>query len=306
MSRIFDGDFTVAAAVSQRLFEFPFMGDLTSCTFKQTFMIDAEHYAPLPLSTRDTVRNDMFLVAEDGQQNIGGGIITFDRTYATIPLSRNDYEPYAWTAPAFVDANSTLERIAVAWKRMGSLDRISVPGTYAPGMTVTVSQRSANNQVAVTLTTNLEVYGSYSVSRTVEAIGTEGLNGPYIDVANLPWKLSFGNTNIGYPRSTVTLPASNRVEKSLVVSSRCQYDYFLPGVTAGIAQPEDIDIYQRAFFYTTATGAETNSLSSSTSPTVAVYKTWISSRQELIPEPSDISRWMGNIWQRKTRYIKAQ
>lgn len=44
----------------------------------------------------------------------------------------------------------------------------------------------------------------------------------------------------------------------------------------------------------------------STNPTVAEYAQWVANGQEFVAETSVVERWLGNIWVRKTRYVKAR
>ena len=47
-------------------------------------------------------------------------------------------------------------------------------------------------------------------------------------------------------------------------------------------------------------------LNPSQNPTVAEYKSWVTAGTRFIAETSEVERWMGNIWLRKTRYVVAR
>ena len=53
-------------------------------------------------------------------------------------------------------------------------------------------------------------------------------------------------------------------------------------------------------------GFDTQTLNTYTVPTVATYSGWIGTAQEIVAEDSRLVRYAGSIWDRQTRFIKAQ
>jgi hypothetical protein len=51
--------------------------------------------------------------------------------------------------------------------------------------------------------------------------------------------------------------------------------------------------------------AATNPLASQTDPTLPDYRTLVTNEDEIVAEDSTIERWMGDIYVRSTRYVKA-
>lgn len=93
------------------------------------------------------------------------------------------------------------------------------------------------------------------------------------------------------------------------VPARIQYDYFLlePGQSL-----DEIPIEQAQEYYVNTPSLKTNFLADAPPFTVAStpsrteYQAMIDAEQEIVAVPSRRHRWMGNIIQRETIYIKAQ
>jgi hypothetical protein len=82
-----DGDFAVAKAVSQPVFEAPFQGVNINYVLRQDFMQFKVSYVPLPLNTPHPDFATFILVAETPQQDCGGGIVRWTRIYAQVPAT---------------------------------------------------------------------------------------------------------------------------------------------------------------------------------------------------------------------------
>jgi len=89
------------------------------------------------------------------------------------------------------------------------------------------------------------------------------------------------------------------------VASRISVDYFLPGVTASISTPPDIPLDTR-FRVLDSQGQETTTLGTNTQPTLTEYLAIVTNGGEIVAEDSQLERYRGNIYERRTRYIRAQ
>lgn len=110
---------------------------------------------------------------------------------------------------------------------------------------------------------------------------------------------------------------SGRYRFSRSVMCKVQCDYFLIDGSTYI-KPTDIPIIaEQRYFGIAGTNLETDYLASSppfvtpSSPARDVYEGWITSdatgdNWHIVIEPSRLVRWLGNIWRRETRYIKAK
>ena len=88
-----------------------------------------------------------------------------------------------------------------------------------------------------------------------------------------------------------------------VVMSKLARAYYLPGVSVGITTVDDITVLTPTQIVDQY-GRNTEFLSTLTTPTTSTYEategTWV------VAEPSVVRRWMGNIYERTTRYVLAE
>lgn len=89
----------------------PFSANQSCIVFDQEFMVAQAYHVPLPLNTpynmnwsigwQGTYANlaSAFLVAEGPLEDMGGGIVKFRRTFATLPPTRNEMESFCYTFP---------------------------------------------------------------------------------------------------------------------------------------------------------------------------------------------------------------
>ena len=95
-----------------------------------------------------------------------------------------------------------------------------------------------------------------------------------------------------------------RDAETQVVNCRIVYDYFMPGLTAGISKPSDIPDIE-ALWILDNTGRRTHTLSGNTTPNTTDYLALVAAGTQIVIERSTLSRWRGNIWERVTRYVRA-
>lgn len=108
---------------------------------------------------------------------------------------------------------------------------------------------------------------------------------------------------------------TGRVRQVLEVPMRIQRDYFLVGsggtygtealMVAGATIPQQVyalTLYPSSFVQLlTAIGADVP-----TTPSSDQYLSWVNTGSEIAVDTSVFVRWMGNIWCRETRYVKAR
>lgn len=116
---------------------------------------------------------------------------------------------------------------------------------------------------------------------------------------------------------------------TVTVNSRLAYKYFAVGITRGITTPKDIPVYERFQVYqpvysgaSDIRGLVTEYLGATTNPTASTYyfnsqartitatpnafspnEISVKGTYELVAEDSNLKRWMGNIYERVTRYV---
>lgn len=96
-----------------------------------------------------------------------------------------------------------------------------------------------------------------------------------------------------------------------VVPARIEYAYYRIG-DGTYTTYEDIPILQEQAYYVTDTTLNTDYLydnppyAADSTPSRSSYETLVAASTEIVAQPSRLSRWMGNIIQRETLYIKAE
>lgn len=91
-----------------------------------------------------------------------------------------------------------------------------------------------------------------------------------------------------------------RGQRTKIAGSRLAHDFFYTGNPDLIAQSGE----QR--FYSIEDGSDSTLLSTLTFPSAALYSGWVASGVEFVAEDSQLSRYAGNIWERTTRFVRAQ
>ncbi len=96
------------------------------------------------------------------------------------------------------------------------------------------------------------------------------------------------------------------------VLSRLAHKYYIPGIDVGITTAADIPIVAaQEYYYGTSQNtvdylADSPPFTSATTPSRTTYEGWVTGGTEIVAEQSIVKRWMGGIYERVTRYIKAQ
>ena len=241
----------------------PFAANQSAIVFEQEFMVAIANHVPLPLNTPyDTAWSigwqgtyvgleKCFLVEEGPLEHIGAGIAKFQRKYANLPPTRNLFESYAHTIPAFtVDDAQTLarnssskivaSRIQLDYFVYDSLDLLTgiIPGVFP---------------------------GTHRLDATTGIFPT-GLILP--EMAYFEPDPFFG---------TPGASPLNAIEMNLIIN--------FAGVSEALVDP--------------------TSISAGSNPTSSQYKAWIAAKYEIVAEASSLSQWMGNIYQRQTRFVVA-
>lgn len=262
--------------------------DLTSeLVFTESYIQTVADFVPTALDTPHDSYPDCYLVNEGPRENIGG-FYKWQRTYARIPPSRQVFESYSWLVPGIGSgAIFTAQPVSSAANAAG-VTTITCSGdtSAAVGDSVSISYTFTDG------TTGTQ-YGR-NVIRTVLA-GT----GTVFDVAL-----------ITEPGGTLTYNSARKIEpgrpaEALEVGSSLQLDYYLPGVSAGIATPFDIPIIDEIQIYD-GDGVKTDSFTADTAPTIAEWRAQVAAGEKVCVVGSIVRRWKGNIYERATRYCIAR
>lgn len=181
--------------------------------------------------------------------------------------------------------------------------------------TTVISSSSFNNQVTLSLAAahgmsvgdDMRVYLRYS--RTANGrFYSVTLNGNRtVTAVPSSTSVTFRSYLVGYTLSSGYIypnATRGRLQVSRVSPTQIVSEYFLPGVTSGISNPQDIPIEQPFEAYLYTEGNEVTQLTSSTTPTNAEYIEIMDQDGYLIMQ-ENVKQWMGNILVKESKQIRA-
>jgi hypothetical protein len=292
--RTFDGTFSTAQSVSQKIFTHPFPQN-GSRILRQDFEINADDYSRTPISRQHPEHPGFYLVDERTNGVNWAGILTFTSEWAEIPESRTEWESYSTRFAGMVADVSTPTSNAVSGSTYGATnDTVTAAGFSG----------SALDQVAVEWTYAI---GAVTYGGTILRSLVSGGSGSATFAKFRFQYWSGGQTLTVNPTYTsITLVGDGGREPfTKVVQSAVQYDYFLPGVSSNITTHEDIPLVHPSIIIDN-TGQRTESYSDTTVPSKASYQSLVSAGALVCVEASTARRWKGEIFERATRYVVAE
>ena len=270
-----------------RSWERPF-DDLTAeLLFRENYIQTVESCITAALDTPHELYPDCYLVSEGQRENIGG-FYKWTRTYARIPASRQVFEGYSWLIPGIgTGAIFAAQGISSATNAAG-VTTLSCAGdtTAAIGDSVSISYTFVDGVTGTQ-------YGR-NVIRTVLSGGGATL----------------GVSIISEPGGTISYNSARKIEpgrpaEALEVGSSLQFDYYLPGVSVGVATPFDIPVIDELQIYD-GDGIKVNLFAADTVPTTTEWRASIAAGEKVCVVASIVRRWQGNIFERSTRYCIAR
>jgi len=239
-----------------------------------------------------------YFVGDTGHAPIGGGMISFTRTFANIPQSTT-----AASGSAFV----TFPGIAATVVPAAAIAVNSVAMTSGTrGVTLTTG-------TAHGLSAGSRIYLSMDYTVDSDAF-IHHIAGQFF-VIDAPTTTTF-RVDIGhYWSSQVTLSLNDallrqvnvtRPPTSRNVSTETRYDYILPGTTPGISSALDIEVPPSFYAISSTSGEPVDTLTQTTTvPTYLVYNDMVEDGNNIVIE-SSLAEWAGNILVMKTKTCKAK
>ena len=283
-----DGDYTTPLPDGARRWLRPFDDNFAQVMFEQDFQQFEDNFAPLTLDTPSDDFSDAYLVREGELSALGGGVVKWTRTYARIPENREVFEGYSWLIPG-IDTGLVFAAVAIT----STSDELGVTTISCAG------------------TTNAAIGDSVSISYTFVDIRTGTQYGRNV----VRRVLSGGGATLGValifePGGSINYNTAKRIEpgrpaEALEVGSSLQFDYYLPGVSAGVASPFDIPVISELQIYD-GDGIKVNVFTNDTVPTITQWRASIAAGEKVCVVASILRRWQGNIFERSTRYCIAR
>lgn len=284
--------FTAPEPTGLPIWEQPFPEQSARLVFRQRYTQRADSWAPTALNTAfdypgstslyvpSIASASFYLIEESGFSDRTAGVAEWDRVYAVVPANRYDYMTYPYEFPAVVRSLS-----------LGAYSSVTYVADVGGGrMFVDFTAADPSNQLSL----------SYKSTGGVGQLGVV----PVFDYASggliVAMNSSFLSTT--YPRAAAKVNYSLGRQFPLAAPGRAvvSFGYFLasPGPTFNVTPTPR--------FKVTLNGEEVKVVSNTTVPTSVSYLAMITSPSYFVAEDEQISRWRGNIYERKVIYVYAQ
>ena len=287
-----DGNFTTAQPCGLPVFSSPIPGTSAEYVFTQEFMqlrtsVSAAAIGSLhPTYGTTSPFSGYVLVSEGPKEDAGAGMVRWRRVYAAIPASHNEWESCACSFPA----TSPLGPLASTQLGRFRFSRL-------------VTSRVQHDYFIVAAGT--ETAYLFNSPGNIPAICAFDYVTQYYDAEHGTWQYGNFYTKADYVSDDFVSTSAGGLIPT--VPSETQYAAMLQDATvnkwkAGIsfqkltnANPPMVDVGVTMQVYSTAqTGLDAHNI-----PTVTSFY------GQLAAEDSRLSRWMGNIFLRQTRFILA-
>ena len=292
-----DGDFTTPVRVNRARVSRPFSaeGDNSTRVIEVDYVQHQDYFYPdtpdRAMHLTDYNWNDFpvaYLVNESALEPLGSDLVQFTRTFAEIPKTRVIGESYAWRRPG-ISGGTLSSTIAIS---------ASASSTGQTLLTLsTVSGLSVGDLVLVRYYVGWTDSGSTVYRYAQRNINDIVSSVIYVDLISDP---------MGTPRYEWALKYSQyRDAETMEVGSFVTLDYFLPGVSSNVSSFRNIPIIPRDIIRDSS-GKETDLLANDSDPTQTAYLTDVKNQVLRVVVASTVRRWMGNIFERSTRYVVTQ
>ena len=291
-----DGDFSIAEQEGPTRFSNAFDGvnDKTFC--EDDWKQFSEDYTPLALDTEHPVYSGYYLIEETPHSDVGCGVVKWTRRYAKIPDSRTEYEQFSWIRPGLTGGGIYVQYEAINADVVVTGDEVEIPFTEAHDLQI-------GDFVLVFYTAFVVRSGipDPTVSFSIQ-IYREVLDINATEASSVTVQIPSHQDPIYL---AVRKASTGREPETLNVDSRLVFDYYLPGVSVGITTPEDIETIA-AYEIIDGNGQTTNTFDLDSTPGQIDYLDDVDNEVYIVAEQSVKRRVFGNIWERTTRYVKAQ
>jgi hypothetical protein len=250
--------------------------------------------------------SNAYFVGDTGHAPIGGGMISFTRTFANIPQSTTIASGSAFVAFPGISSTITLNTaLAVTSITMTS-------GTK--GVTIITATHSLTIGDNVNVALNFTVGSNpfiYSVTGNYRVLAVPTTTAFVIDIGHYWGEQVTLNIDSG----RVWEASQGRQPVTRNVSTQTRYDYILPGVTPSISSVLDVNLPSAFAVVGVTTGTPTDVAFDTytngfgtflgTLPDATEYVDMIDEEMNIIIE-SSLSEWAGNILVQKTKTCKAR
>jgi len=294
MARTFDGDFTQAQATGPKEFSMPFFseGDKETRTFRQTYLQREDSWsAPAFMSVVIVDGFPFYLTDETSQTHLGGGIVQFAREYSMIPQPRTSPRQMSYTFRG-LGSDAVYPQVTISSNSISAGSHTFVCGSSP---SVSVGDRVLIRAIQTQYTAGIQ---TSFVTRRTAITGTSGTT-----VVVDPPVVVPGNNVLSF--QFLQKVEDGRDPRTNAVSSFVDFSYYVPGISAGIANVSDIQIFEPELIIN-ASGTETLTYTDTTVPSRTTYLAHVAAGDLIVAEHTKVRRWKGNIFEASTPFVKAE
>lgn len=226
-------------------------------------------------------------------------LLKWTKKYANIPPA---FESYAATQYNFVGFNSQPVAIWEPDRINGSQGSTKMTFTNTGGA---AHGYSSGQLIQIFVTWRKWLPNPTSDTKEIAyTVKILSVNSPTSIIVEMDYVIEHGKTI--FPNSTARIlkvkaqPSigTTRQPYTAQTTGYTIHDFFLAETPGDIALIQD--------FKATDAGTVTNNLTDSTNPSVSTYLDWINTGAQIVSASSTIERYLGDIFERKTTYVKAQ
>ncbi len=293
MSATYDGNFTIPVSNGPREFWTPFLteGDTTTRAFRQEYLQRQDSWTP-PTFMQSVVVDARvyYLVSESPTAHIGAGMVQFVREFAMIPQSRTTPRQMSYTFRG-IGSDQVYSPVNISSEVIsGGVHTFTCASN--PGISVgdRVLIEATQTQYGAGIQTN------FSTRRTALA-GTSGTT-----VVTDP-VIAPGNNSLYFRQ--LRKVEDGRDPRTDAVTAWVSFDYYVPGITPGISNVADINTYDPELIID-VNGKETLTYTDTTTPSRTDYQALVAAGTLIVAEKTTIKRWMGDIFEASTPFVKAE
>lgn len=290
-------DFSNARVGAGTYIEYPLLGngDTTAKIYHLICQVNIDDYVPIALdstlsgATADViglptsyVNATAYHIGDFNPQESSGGLITFDRRFATIPASstKNLTGTIAYTFPGIgINLSDTIVRTATGFSSTSTETTLICANTVAVGDSVLCSLSTTSS-------------GTNIIIRRTSRIALTGTNASQVVVDKISSTTTFTSGSVEQ------YSIQPRGSASLQTGTFTDFNYYLPGVTATITDPTDVPLSDTFRLQATLLGE-------GTIPSASEYSAKVFNG-DLLTIDSSITTYAGNIIQRANVKVKAQ
>lgn len=285
-----DGDWVHARPCSLPAFSAPLPNTTAQYLLKQDFQQNLNNFSPLAYNTKHPNYSTYVLVEESERRDLGGSKVQWTRTYAQVPSTYSEFETFAYNFIGIVTVTG-----------------INIPVTQGRDrFTWRVESRVQYDffLASSTLTPSSDSYDAGITDGNASPAGPGTVTAPYDGPGSIPFNRQFLYDAQGWDTVGSTWIGG------IYYAVDDVYIYTFPTTVAYLAMVDDaftnkwnstVSVQNLTKFSAGKTIINPLSTDSHNTPTPNSIL-----GGQLCAEDSQLSRWMGNIWMRRTRYVLAQ